>query len=420
MTAKSIDKYADAVIRAGLLITAAFSLADYAIRHLGLPAAVAAGWDEILLIILLGAWLAKAAAGRKLSLTAPRIDRALGAVALTAVLSLLVNRVPLTIGCEALRVLLQAALFYFAAANCIRDSGQLKQLVTVMLFAVTVVAAYGVYQYAIGIETPKRWVVSEFETLIKTRVFSTIGNPNALGGYLVLFLPLALTLALDAKERAQRLLYGGAAALMFLCLLFTFSRGAWLGFLASLVLLAVWKDRRILLALGVGLLALPVLMPAAVSRMLFIFSPEYLGMSYTWGRLRFWLTALAKMRAHPLFGAGLGTFGDTVAMRHNLPGAIWVDNHYLKLGAEMGVPGLAAFLWLIREAIRTGAVGRREARDSYHRSLLTGVTAGLAAVAVQNFTASIWEVLIVGAYWWFLAGMQAAIGRIDRAEREGR
>jgi len=419
MTAKSIDKYADAIIRTGLLITAAFSLTDYLIRHLGLPPALAAGWDEILLLVLLGAWGAKAAAARRLRLAEPQINRALGAVALTAVLSLLVNRVPLAIGFEGLRVLLQAALFYLVAANCIRDSRQLRQLVTVMLFAVTVVAAYGVYQYAIGVETPKRWVVSEFETLIKTRVFSTIGNPNALGGYLVLFLPLALTFAIDAKERMHRLLYAGAAVLMLLCLLFTFSRGAWIGFLTSLVLLAVWKDRRILLALGGGLLLLPVAMPAVVSRMLFIFSPEYLRMSYTWGRLRFWLTALAKMRTHPLFGVGLGTFGDTVAVRHNLPGAIWVDNHYLKLGAEMGVPGLAAFLWLIWKAIRIGMAGRREVQDSYHRSLLTGVTAGLVAVAVQNFTASIWEVLIVGAYWWFLAGLQAAVVRIDREQREG-
>lgn len=419
MTAKDIENYADNILETGLLITAAFSLADFVIRRLGLPPALAAGWDEILLIILLGAWLVRAAAQRRLSLAAPRVNRALAAVAVTALLSLAVNRVPPAIGFEAMRVLLQAALFYLVAANCIRDGRQLRQLVTVMLVAVTIVAAYGVFQYAVGVETPKRWVVSEFETLIKTRVFSTIGNPNALGGYLVLFLPLALTLALDAKERLPRLLCGGAAAIMFFCLLFTFSRGAWIGFLASLVLLAVWKDRRILLALGVGLLLLPVLMPAVVSRMLFIFSPEYLRMSYTWGRLRFWLTALEKIRRHPLFGVGLGTFGDTVAMRHNLPGAIWVDNHYLKLGAEMGLPGLAAFLWLTGEAVRTGWIGRREVRNDYYRSLLTGITAGLVAVSVQNLTASIWEVLIVGAYWWFLAGVQAAVGRIDRLEREG-
>src|SRR5207237_8565649 len=70
------------------------------------------------------------------------------------------------------------------------------------------------------------------------RIMSTIRDPNSLGSYIVVIMSLAL--AFLVRRKALRQLTLGLLALGGMCLVFTFSRSAWLGCLAAAtVLLAI-------------------------------------------------------------------------------------------------------------------------------------------------------------------------------------
>lgn len=102
------------------------------------------------------------------------------------------------------------------------------------------VSLYAILQAA-GVD-PIAWR----EGIDLSRARSTLGNASFLGGYLVLVLPVAARLALDAdRETPIRLLNGGAALLGLAALLATQTRGAWLGAATAAVLLVAAERRRL-------------------------------------------------------------------------------------------------------------------------------------------------------------------------------
>jgi len=102
------------------------------------------------------------------------------------------------------------------------------------LACAAVVAGYGIAQY-FGWE----WLVRDPIRVFWWRPFSTSGNPNFLGAYMVLMSPLAACVLLTARPRMVVLLAGGALGLMVLAALCTYSRAAWLGLIVAAVVFAV-------------------------------------------------------------------------------------------------------------------------------------------------------------------------------------
>src|SRR5262245_15378742 len=107
-------------------------------------------------------------------------------------------------------------------------------------------------------------LVFDFSALpsAKWRAFGTLGNPNWVGGFLAVTLPLALTrLDVDAPAGADRA--GRSAALIVVMsvagLLLTLSRGAWMAAVAGVALLVLlrrdlpWRRIAVACAAGVAL-----------------------------------------------------------------------------------------------------------------------------------------------------------------------
>ena len=74
----------------------------------------------------------------------------------------------------------------------------------------------------------------ESETGIVVRVNSTLGHSNYLGNFLLYVTPLGAGLALASQGRARRIAFA-AAALSTASIVFTGTRGAWLGLLVAIV-----------------------------------------------------------------------------------------------------------------------------------------------------------------------------------------
>ena len=100
-----------------------------------------------------------------------------------------------------------------------------------------VVAGYGFLQ-SIGSD-PINWHALPFEQF---RPFSTYGNPDLLGGFLMFSLPVALALALAEENLWVRLVYWVGFGVNVYVWIVSFTRGAWIGGAIGLVLIA---DRRL-------------------------------------------------------------------------------------------------------------------------------------------------------------------------------
>jgi O-antigen ligase len=363
------------------------------------------------------------------------------------------------IGIEGFRASFQYIFAFFAAFFLLRNRVHMLTMLYIMVGIGLLMGLHGVYQYIAGVPMPGNWL--DAGENVRTRAFSIVGSPNVLGSYMAFstFLAVGLSLwhlqlsqllnktklfstfsfdnsdnispyhtnssKLDtigtsklakifSNNKVQLLLclfFLGAAAVMALCLLLTFSRGALLAFGASMALVAViislMYDRRMLFAvvglaiIGVG--AVYVLAPTVVERLVYVFSPEYFEKSSQGGRITRWLNAFDRMRHEPFFGAGLGQYGGAVGARHF--GTIYVDNYYAKTWAEMGLVGISLFLWLVGALLKNGYQAWKNVWDSEFRFIAAGLFGGLLAVILHNGVENIFEVPFMNVLFWLTAGI---------------
>jgi putative inorganic carbon (HCO3(-)) transporter len=71
------------------------------------------------------------------------------------------------------------------------------------------------------------------------RIYSSLDNPNLLGGYLLPILPLAVVALLRWQGLPRRLFALASLVLGLVALVLTYSRGAWMGMVASLAVLGL-------------------------------------------------------------------------------------------------------------------------------------------------------------------------------------
>lgn len=105
-----------------------------------------------------------------------------------------------------------------------------EKLFKIILISAAVVSGYGILQ-TFGIEPFPR----DADRINWVNAFSTIGNPNFLGSYLVLMIPISVYLFIVDKSLLGMVGY----IILFYCLLGTNTRGAWLGYIVSIIAFTV-------------------------------------------------------------------------------------------------------------------------------------------------------------------------------------
>ena len=183
-----------------------------------------------------------------------------------------------------------------------------------------------------------------------------LDHPNTAGFLFAMSFPLALAVVVIGSPAWRPVAWLSALA-QALALVLTYSRGAWLGWGASMLFLSValkqWKyffGAVALLAVFVG--AVPALQHRVVGT---IVNPQVdpsIG-----ARLRLVQQAFQVGRENPVLGVGYGRGRLKEALRGNMQeGAdqnpvAHTHNVYLELFAETGLLGLGIFLWLLAETL---------------------------------------------------------------------
>ncbi|MBO8129069.1 MAG: O-antigen ligase family protein [Peptococcaceae bacterium] len=398
-----------------LWILAFFPWLDFIIRT-NLPSVIGSIWDDIfLLLILVTLWLYKRREPRYLSVP--------GSVKWPFLLflffclsSVVVHIVPLPVSIDAIRVIFQPVLFALITMYLLDDEETSARFMNFLLISTVLIAVFGIIQYVFKIDTGL-W--KHAKDTAQFRIVSIFSNPNALAAYFNMILAFTVASVLLLKDKKQKLLYLLVSLVIFVALLLTFSRSAWIAFVIMVLYFVFVWNKKWLIAIPVFLASTPFILPQGmINRFAKLFDPTYYQMSSEYGRLAFWAAALEKIKENPLLGVGLGMFGDSVALRHNIPFATWVDNHYLKLGAEIGVPGLICFMLLLFMLFRLAHRLYLTAKTDKQRIYALGVAGVIITMSIQNVTASILEALADAIYFYALTGILFAF--VFKAKKEGK
>ncbi|MDR0380711.1 MAG: O-antigen ligase family protein [Oscillospiraceae bacterium] len=387
---------------------------DYVLREWSALAALSTYWDELFLLLavfLVVAWKMRPDASPEPCLT-PLEGPLLVFMGLGLLLMGVVSPI-LGVAVSGYRAVCQYMVWYFVIVRLVRDRRAVHICCALLAALGALVALHGVYQYIVGTPIPRSWV-SIHEMGVRTRVFSILGSPNVMGDLMVMLAPLAAGLAYAARTVRVRLLCWAATGLMCLACLFTFSRGAWLGLAAAVVLFALLRDRRLLILAGAALVVI-IMLPQIADRITFLFTSDFANNNETAGRAARWAYGIdLLMRSDPVFGFGLGRFGGAVAMQNQTLERIryfYMDNYYLKTLVEMGFVGLIGYLALLASLLWNGfrTLFRVRAQRADH-AVACGLLAGLAGVLTHSLFENIFEVPYMNAYFWGLAALLMVIG----------
>jgi O-antigen ligase len=249
------------------------------------------------------------------------------------------------------------AIAFFGLANFLEDAGEAGWFLSGLLLLMAAVSLLGVAQVAFCPEHPWTGTLLERWTRKCHRARGFYSIYMTLAGVLTLVLLATLPRLLPGPGR-RRWWWPAAWALCALGLLFTYTRGAWLGVLAGTATLAGLL-RRAWLILGVGGLVLATLVllagGALEQRFRSLVDPEDATFRE---RLLMWESGLAILRDHPVTGVGIGQLKvvypgyalDEAVKKHTSH----LHNTPLQIAAERGILGLVAWLWLWVAFFRRG------------------------------------------------------------------
>ena len=127
-------------------------------------------------------------------------------------------------------------LFFILLILNINNFKQLKRIIIAVVASAFLVSAYGLIQY-FNLD-PFYWSDNEINV---RRIFSSLGQPNFFGHWLIMVLPISFyALIFIAKKALFKFFVGLIIVMQLICLVFTYSRAAWLGFLGSIIFLIIF------------------------------------------------------------------------------------------------------------------------------------------------------------------------------------
>lgn len=245
---------------------------------------------------------------------------------------------------------LQYVLLYHLVRSFIRSQAERRFIFFCLLVSALLVALYGLYQYAHMLTLHEAdWVDNSAFPLLKRRMYSTLYNPNLLSAFLLMLLSAAASMLVGSRETRERLFYLAFLALLALCLVLTYSRGAWLSVCALIFFFGlVWDKRVWLLFLGLPLV-LFCYHGGVADRLLSIFSHNEADTSMAM-RLDMWTAAWQMAKDHPLLGIGWGAFKYVYPVYNELVQEAGIvifhaHNMFLNILAETGLLGFFFAMW---------------------------------------------------------------------------
>ena len=409
----------------GIILTALalYCGVDYILRDVLSISALASIWDEGLLVLSL-LWIIRLRMDRSTPMESRLNPLDLPILGFMVLGFWLMNTVfdYYFISVAGYRATVQYMLWFFVVTRLIRNDEDFKVLYFGMVALATIIAIHGVYQYIAAVPIPSNWT-DQAEQSVRTRVFSIFGSPNIMADYMVMFAPMAAGLAYYLKKPWQKIIAWICTFLMCFSCLFTMSRAGWMAMAIAVIVFCLIIDKRLFGLIVVAAVA-ACFLPFVASRIGYLFTEQFAESTVRGGRSGRWHYGLnyLKESGHPWLGLGFGMFGGAIAVQNKIIDQwdyFYMDNYYLKIMAEMGYLGFAAFVLLLlflvaiacRSIFRSKNISKPENKETM-KPLAAGMFAGMCGVLMHCYFENIFEEPYMMAYFWIMAAMIIYIGFI--------
>ena len=318
-------------------------------------------------------------------------------------------------------------MFFILMARVLRSSKLRSFCITAFLLVALVVSSYGIRQAFFGADALATWVDPDSPLAKTTRVYSFLGNPNLLAGYLMPAVWLSFSAIFVWKRWLPKVLAIVMFGINISCLLLTQSRGGWIGLVVSalvlIVLLRYWWSAYLPRFLRLWALPLVVGGLAGVLVLGFLFVTPFRyrvgsifagsGDSSNGFRLNVWRSVVEMIRSRPILGFGPGD----LVFKRIYPlysqarfSALSAYSVLLEVAVESGVIGLTAFLWLLLVTFNQGFVQLRRLRASGDGDgfWLIGAIVTMAGMLGHGTVDTVWYRPEVSVLWWLSVALVAS------------
>lgn len=366
---------------------------------------------EILVILGLMFWGFKVLNQEKTKLTSSTLNFPILSFISICILSLIWSD-SFFVSLKELPLFLAGPLLYFIITNNISNERQINRILNILLIVGSLFGIYGIFQYN-GIDF-SFWI----RNIGRQQVFGLFGNVNFFAEYLIVPLPIAVSLFFTTQNKLKKILLLIGIIVMGASLTATFTRGSYLGFGVSLIFMSflflifqgknfIKKNRKIFIIILTVVIIItflfiiptPLNKPGtAIEKIKSRISISQLFQSYSIKRrIATWKFTVLMIKDHPLLGSGIGTYkyntlkyqaeffkqGENRSLYpHGF--ADKAHNEYLQLWAEMGITGLGIFIWLIISYFSCGIKIFRKIKDECKQGIIIGLMGSVVAVLIDG------------------------------------
>jgi hypothetical protein len=400
------------------------------------PSRTAAYWKEGLVAALVIVILVKCITGERRSFRQVWWSGFLGVLVVIGVVS------------AAFEVSLQAAyglkldFFYvllaWAAWQCPLSAKERDQLATSFMATGLLAALYGIAQQGLG-GTRLHDLGYAYNTTITfngafLKSFGTFDSAHGFGFYEMFVVLFGLAVALSDLTRRRNKLFLALLPVYLGGMVFSLTRGAFVGAAVGLLYLGLRRYRVLLLCIPIGLVAL-LWLPSS-------FTSTSLNPKSAQERVGTWSKVPGLVASHP-FGTGIGTTGSavdkarsgspfsntspaassgdgTLSANSSVKVAVALpDNYYVQTLTELGVLGLWAACLFLGVAL----VGLHRASDSplaTDRTFIDATSTVVVAAIVSSFTATYFSLFPMDLLFWLTLGVASSVVPVASAGEAAR
>jgi len=403
---------------------------------------------------------------------------------------------------------LQSAFIYFNFIECMNSKKRLKIFINVLLISCALICINGIFQAVVG----HGFIHGH---IFDGRMSSSWRASNDFAAYLIIVVPVLfyMTFLIGTQKKGEngdtseilhqphlgtKTVYLILFLLGFLCLGFTYSRGAWVSFIFCLLLMSLFGLRRFKIIVSNSLLIVFFLFifypETTFIKIPFqgIFSPPEIKSSQesdsplkikssqesdspleirfsqesdslleirstqesgsplgtnsplktkeqkdyeayvkrTVGnrfqmtnltiflvqnnRIEYWRRSLKIIKDYPLLGCGLNTYA-LVAGRYNIGWGGYPHNSYLQMAAEIGLVGVAVFLWMLFVLFRDSLRALRRIKTQELQMLMCGLLTGLLGFLIHSFFDTNLYSVQLSSFLWVIMGVIVVLPKIEKA-----
>jgi O-antigen ligase len=331
---------------------------------------------------------------------APTI-RAFAALVVLALLSIPLSNVK-TVGVEETVRLLAIIVIYGLAFVCVRRPRDLAVLAVGLVcggLLPAFVSLWQAYDGGLGIHAGF------------PRTQGTLATFDALGILMALVVVFTVPLAATRTRRlGVRIFACASVPFLLAALVSSYGRTGWAAATLGLLIVGATRYRWLIAAVPVLIAGVALALPSTTSRVLEL-SGSHQPNTFI-GRVHQWTAAIPEVEHRPVLGEGFGSLSNRSSKS--------LLSDYVRTLVELGIPGLAVYLWMLASALVStyrSAVATRYYADRLTAAICLGAAACVPAYFLMAGDSNLLTQIVIAGTFWAIVGGAQAMAQIDWRNR---